>query len=290
MSVRDAAGWALPRCQSVSVVPMIQCRPQGMTNKTLVSVRRISPVVDWIRSRGTTRWIALGRAHVKLAVLADHLLRLVGPHAGGVDDLFGPHLEVATGLEVAHLYAGDPLAVAEEADDACAVCAQRAVGGRGPNDGEGVAGVIDLGVVVLDRADERVRAQRRAGLQRGLLGQVPVPGQPARVARRPAHRVVEKQAEAGVDPLPAAVPERVEERHRAHQVRGQPLGEQAALAQCLADQPEVEHLEVAQAAVDQLAGPAGRPGGPVAAPRRARRSALGSPRPRRLLHRPRHHR
>ena len=59
MSVRDAAGCALPRSQSVSVVPMIQCRPHGMTNSTLVSVRRISPVADWIRSRGTTRWMPL---------------------------------------------------------------------------------------------------------------------------------------------------------------------------------------------------------------------------------------
>jgi hypothetical protein len=39
----------------VSVVPTIQWRPHGITNSTLFSVRRISPVVDWIRSRGTTR-------------------------------------------------------------------------------------------------------------------------------------------------------------------------------------------------------------------------------------------
>ena len=59
MSLLDAAGWALSRCQSVSVVPMIQCRPQGMTNRTDFSVRRISPTVDWKRSRGTTRWMPL---------------------------------------------------------------------------------------------------------------------------------------------------------------------------------------------------------------------------------------
>ena len=59
MSLLDAAGWALSRCQSVSVVPMIQCRPQGMTNSTDFSVRRIRPTVDWKRSRGTTRWMPL---------------------------------------------------------------------------------------------------------------------------------------------------------------------------------------------------------------------------------------
>ena len=38
MSVRLAAGWALSRFQSVSVVPMIQCRPHGMTKSTDFSV------------------------------------------------------------------------------------------------------------------------------------------------------------------------------------------------------------------------------------------------------------
>ena len=56
MSADDAAGWALSSCQSVSVVPMIQCRPHGMMNSTLFSVRRIIPVLDCRRSRGTTRW------------------------------------------------------------------------------------------------------------------------------------------------------------------------------------------------------------------------------------------
>ena len=57
MSVRLAAGCALSSSQSVSVVPMIQWRPHGITNSTLFSVRRISPVSIWTRSRGTTRWM-----------------------------------------------------------------------------------------------------------------------------------------------------------------------------------------------------------------------------------------
>ncbi len=44
MSDREAAGSSLPRCHVVSVVPMIQCRPQGMTKSTDFSVRMISPV------------------------------------------------------------------------------------------------------------------------------------------------------------------------------------------------------------------------------------------------------
>ena len=57
MSFADAAGCALSSCQSVSVVPMIQCRPHGITNSTLFSVRKINAVEDWMRSFGTTRWM-----------------------------------------------------------------------------------------------------------------------------------------------------------------------------------------------------------------------------------------
>lgn len=59
MSALEAAGWALSRSQPVSVVPTIQCRPQGMTKRTDFSVRRISPLVEWMRSLGTTRWMPL---------------------------------------------------------------------------------------------------------------------------------------------------------------------------------------------------------------------------------------
>lgn len=59
MSALEAAGCALSRSHSVSVVPTIQWRPHGITNKTLFSVRRMSPVVELIRSLGTTRWMPL---------------------------------------------------------------------------------------------------------------------------------------------------------------------------------------------------------------------------------------
>ncbi len=56
MSRLLAAGCARSRFQSVSVVPTIRCRPHGMTNSTLVSVRRISPASPGSRSAGTSRW------------------------------------------------------------------------------------------------------------------------------------------------------------------------------------------------------------------------------------------
>jgi hypothetical protein len=46
MSARLAAGSDLLPTQSVSVVPMIQCRPQGMMNSTLSGVRAMIPVEE----------------------------------------------------------------------------------------------------------------------------------------------------------------------------------------------------------------------------------------------------
>jgi len=60
------------------------------------------------------------------------------------------------------------------------------------------------------------------------------------------------------------VDQRVDERHRLDQVRRELLDQQPALLQRLRHQAEVEHLQVAQAAVDELAGAAGGPGGEVA--------------------------
>ena len=86
-------------------------------------------------------------------------------------------------------------------------------------------------------------------------------------------------------PLPHPVPEREHELHRPHQVRRQARQQQPPFAQGLAHQPEVEHLEVAQAAVDQLARPArraerrGRPPrpAPTDSPRDAASSAMPTP-------------
>ena len=96
---------------------MIQWRPHGITNSTEVSVRAMNPASERIRSRGHDEVDALAGLHVQGAAAADHLLDLVGPHAGGVDDHPGPHLELAAGLEVEGANADDPVALAEEPDD-----------------------------------------------------------------------------------------------------------------------------------------------------------------------------
>ena len=67
------------------------------------------------------------------------------------------------------------------------------------------------------------------------------------------HRVVQHEPRADVRPLDDLPVQRVEERHRPHQVRREPGNQQVALPQRLPDQLEVALLQVAEAAVDQLA-------------------------------------
>ena len=195
MSVRLAAGCALSRSHGVSVVPMIQCRPHGITKRTDVSVRTMNPASERIRSRGTTRWMPLRRLHVQRAAPADHLLDLVGPHAGGVDDHAGPDLELASVLQVEGADADHPLALAQEAGDLDPGRDVGAVGGRGAGDREHEPGVVDLAVVVADRAGDRLgREVRRdpghapCGTGAGAGADPPRPGRTGPWRRRAAAR------------------------------------------------------------------------------------------------------
>ncbi|CAD5955106.1 protein of unknown function [Streptomyces sp. KY70] len=218
---------------------------------------------------------ALGGPDVELSALVDEPLGVVGPHAGRVDDLLGPDLVLLATLDVLHERAHHPLALAEEADDPGAVGDLGAVGGGGADELGDEAGVVHLGVVILQRADQGVLLQRGGDAQGVLAGEVAVDGEAPAVARGDRHRVVERDAGARVEPLPPLVLQRVEEGHRLHQVRCEPLQQQPALLQRLAHQGEVQHLQIAQPAVDQLARPAGCAGRPVARLDQAGRESSG---------------
>ena len=163
--------------------------------------------------------------------------------------------------------------------------------GRGAGDRQHQPGVVDLAVVVADRARDRLGSRSRARSGRpAVRDRCRCRGTPISAVPSIAMRVVEQQPGADVRPLPPAVGQRVEERHRAHQVRRQPGEQQAALLQRLADQAEVEHLEVAQAAVDQLAAAAAGAAGQVALLQQPGATARGSPRRGRPRRRPRRRR
>ena len=201
---------------------------------------------------------------MELAAFADHGLGVVGPDAGGVDDLLGADLVLAAVLDVGDHGADHAFTLADEPGDARPVGDLGAVRGGGADQVEDEAGVVHLGVVVLEGADQGVLAQAGGDPQGVPAAEVAVGGQAPPVAAGHRHAVVEGDAGSGVEALPAGVLERVEEGHRLDQVRGEPLQEQAAFLQGLPDQGEVEHLQVAQATVDELAGATGGAGRPVA--------------------------
>ena len=253
MSAAVAAGCALSRFQSVSVVPISQCRPHGMTNSTLFSVRSSSPTFDWNRSRGTTRCTPFEARTLNWPRSPDHRLGLVGPDAGRVDDLLGEDLEVLVGLEVVRLHADDALADLDEALDLDAARDVGAVEAGGAGEVGDVAGVVDLRVPVGETAGEGIGMQRRGRAQQLALGEVAVMRHAGRAQPGVAEQVVERHAGADVEALEHRLRQRVEEAHRLHQVRRDALQQQAALDERLAHQPEVELLEVADAAVHELA-------------------------------------
>ena len=82
-------------------------------------------------------------------------------------------------------------------------------------------------------------------------------------AERGEH-VVEGDAGAHVDPLPDPPGERVEEGHGPGEVRAEAVDHEVALVERLGDQAQLELLQVAEAAVEQLRGAAGGAGGEVA--------------------------
>ena len=137
---------------------------------------------------------ALGRADLELPALPDHRLGLVGPDAGGVDDLLRLDLELPAVFKIADPDADDPLPLAEEADHPGPARDLRAVGGGGPDDRHRVPGVVDLGVEVLHGADEGVAAAGSAPHAAPASGEVAVERQAGAGTAGAGQDVVERDA------------------------------------------------------------------------------------------------
>ncbi len=191
----------------------------------------------------------------------------VGPHAGGVDHVLGAQLELAAAQGVAAQHPGGAAAALDQALDLDRVGAHRAEALGLAQHREHQPRVVGLAVVEQVRRGGLARRQGGQHLQRlgGVHGAValgaPVLGvaalaAPARAAALAAHHVVEVQAHARLAVGVAALERGDQQRQRLDQVRGQ-VDHQLALHQRLAHQAEVEVLQVAQAAVHQLRGPAG---------------------------------
>ena len=238
---------------------MIQCAFQGITNSTDFSVLRMMPLSDGILSRATTRCTPLDArtrnrprppdSRCSSSVHTPVELITTRPRTV-VSSPVSTSRTVTPATRSASLT--KPITWVEVRTTAPYSAAVLATA-------KGVPGVVDLPVVVPQPADERVAAQRRHQPQRAGPGQVLVPRHRASAA----HRVVHDQAATDVGPLDDVLGQRVEERDRLGQVRAD-LGEhQLAFVQRLADQPELEHLQVPQPTMEQLRGPGRGAGGNV---------------------------
>ena len=222
---------------------------------------------------------ALGHPDLVAGLHAARLVHQVRPDARADHGPGRRDVESPPGLLVPYPRAGHPLAVPQQRHRAGPGDDGRAVQRRRPRHRDRVPRVVDLGVVVEHGAGQPLGPQRRGPAERAAGGQVPV------MRDRPLdalHGVVDHQARAHVRPLDHLPVQRVEEGHRPDQVRREPADQQVTFPQRLLDELEVALLEVAEAAVDELARPARGARGQVAGldqtdPQAAGRGVEGGP-------------
>ncbi len=207
---------------------------------------------------------SLAGAYAQARAAAEHLGNVIAPDPGGGHHGPGLDVELLVALHVPYPHAHHLAGAAQHVDDPSAGDDRGAEGRGRTSDRHGVPGVVDLAVEIADRADQRVVAQAREQPASAGFAVVLVDRQPAGGAEDAAEEVVEQHTGADIAALPHVVLQRDQERHRSYEVRRELGQQQTALLERLPDQREVELFEVAQAAVNQLAGPAGRAGGEVA--------------------------
>ena len=175
----------------------------------------------------------------------------VGPHAGGVDHVLGADLDLLAAVAIDG--AGAAGGQARHLD---AVGRHRPEARRLGEHRQHQPHVVGLAVVEQVAAGRLPAGQRRQELDHLVAGDRAVArGAPVVVVAPAAadrrHDVVHVQADAGQPVGPRPVEGGHHERQRTHQVRGEGHVE-LALEQRLAHEPEVEVLQVAQAAVHEL--------------------------------------
>ena len=190
-------------------------------------------------------WSSAGRSGVL------HDAHPVGPGAGGVHDDAGPDGGPRTGEPVLDLGADHAARGALEPEHRGVVGDEGAVVHRRSRRGQHQPGIVALGVVEPRAAPEPPLPEHRLGLEHGAL------------AEHAVHPHIAEQGEQVVQPHPGVQPperepvspvQRKHEGQGPHQV-GRDAQQDPPLPVGLEHQAEVAGLEVAQAAMDQAAGP-----------------------------------
>ena len=219
-------------------------RPAGSSIETVTWVPRLGAILG----TSASSWISSGR--IRSAQTPVALITLSASTSNSSPDL---------GLDAAH--PGGAPVVVEQARDLGAVQTDRAVALGLAEDREHEPHVVGLAVV-----EEVGLAAGRAAASAGISSATSSPeivrwrfGRPVVVAGDPLgalaarhadprrrHHVVHVEPDADRAAAPVVAERRDEERRRVDEVRGE-LDHELALEQRLADQPEVEVLQVAQA-------------------------------------------
>ena len=186
----------------------------------------------------------------------------VHPDAGGVDHVPGADLVLVAGEVVTHPGAADPCSVAvpQQPDHLGVGERERPEPACRLGHGEHQPRVVGRRVAVHVGVAQPAALQRRRPAD-GVVGVDPlVPPD----APHPGQHVVGGEADAEQPASRGVRPHRVEEVHRPDEMRGQ-AHQRLPLGDALVHQPDLVVLQVAQPAVDQLAGLAAGAAGQVAA-------------------------
>ena len=165
---------------------------------------------------------ALRRGHVGHRVV-DELLDVVGPHPGRIDDDIGADRHFATRLQVDAGDTRDPTSLSRQTHRPGAGGDGGSLPCRSPRQRDHEPGIVGAGVVVTQPADECCGVQRGERLQHRSTRQLSLSRQ--RVGGGSSKGVIHGNAGGDVGAFPHPMPERIDERHRVHEV-GRQLGEE----------------------------------------------------------------
>jgi len=179
---------------------------------------------------------------------ARHPVHAFRPHAARVDHLARPDHDIATRLETARANRADPAVFLLKAHRPDTRGDRRAVLRRRARERHGVSRVVDLGVVVLDPANQCVAAQRGELVHRSGAREMAVPRQD----RMPRQAVVEPDSRADVEPFPDPMGEREQKWNGPYEMRAQMREQQRLLVPGFANQAEVALFEIAKTTVNQF--------------------------------------
>jgi hypothetical protein len=206
---------------------------------------------------------ALGRPDPHCPVAPREAFGLLGPGSCSDHAHPGADFEILARLCVPEHRAHDPVLLTQEANRRRPVERYGAEGHRRADNLRDIARIVNLSVVVQDGPGQGVWPETGAKGKGLPLGKMAVERQASATSYSEAEQVVKGDPGAHVRPLDDRFAQRPHDRDRVGQMGCEALHYESTFLEALSDQAEVQHLEVPQTTVDELARPAGGASCPV---------------------------